>query len=1157
VDAALISYKTQPSVQSAELLRLGGVADVHLSTTVKSFATLQFRSNLGGSFAGLFFGVAFVFAFLSSVVLILKSLVLEKELRIREAMLISGLRPAVYWLSWFITHYASLALVCVGMALIGTRAFEYSSPGVLLLFYLVWTFTLVMFCYAISAFFTTSKMASIVGSLLYILTWVPAVGSTSGDGALGNAGWTATCFLPASSLYMWGLAVALLENAERGVTMETLFLNLLSTADGAGGGAATFSAGAVLLITAGSGVAYALIAVYLDLVMPRGDGAAARPWYFPATALRAAAARAACRAAAAVAPAGASSTATTALVTTSFEDHSWPTDGEVAADALLQGGVEASAHCGAPAVALCRLSKTFPLPAAQGGCVAAVDALTLNVHGGEVTALLGHNGAGKTTTIGMLCGLLPPSGGSATVSGVPLAQMDAIRRSVGWCPQHDVLWPSLTCEEHVRLYLAFRGSARAHAAAAASAALAAVGLSAKAEAAACTLSGGQRRRLSLAIAFAGNPSLVLLDEPTTGMDAFSRRRAWVFIRGQKAAGRAIVLSTHFMEEADLLCDRIAIMSAGKLAAVGSPVFLKARLGLGYHLSMHCTRCDGAGAGDGADDGALPSVVHALSALVEQHFPNAVLESAVGSELSFLLPPDGDDAEGGTPLMLPALLRHLEERGPALGCAAFGLTASTMEEVFLSIAENCGGARMSAGQLRATAVAAKRAAAALRCAPQPPLTPPSARRALLEAAAAEMEGEECEPAAWPVAKGGVSASAEGVRLVGGRLVVAQLAALLRKRLLHARRDRLSWVTQYAVPVAFFALALGLAHLGSLHAGLPATAMGPSFLANRPIRCAAAAAGLAPAEAAAFQAGLPGSDWLAVHTQWSCSPLNGSAAAAGASAAAAIAIAGPFSGLLASLVGSGAASSCMPAVQSCADLGCTPGGPPAAATLDAAVLATTRPHENCRQAAGGACGALFLTRASRAQRHFAFTLSTSPSSFHALPAMQAAADGAALSALLGRPAAITAVNHPLPRASGGGDANQALMLHMLIGMCAVLGLGCLSAATSVFLVAERRAGAKHLQLVSGVSRAAFWASTAMWDVANFCVPLALIVAAFAASALPAYTGGGALGVVAAALALFGASAIPLAYVLHFAFNDEMNSMAGQLAVYYFFGIAQTRE
>jgi ABC-type multidrug transport system ATPase subunit len=163
------------------------------------------------------------------------------------------------------------------------------------------------------------------------------------------------------------------------------------------------------------------------------------------------------------------------------------------------------------------LCKHYPSAATGGGNVLAVDNLSVSFYPGELTTLLGRNGAGKTTTLSVLCGLTPRSGGTATVDGLDVATHSlGVRRSLGVCPQHDVLWPTLSCTEHVALFAAFRGVPRARVAAEAARILHEVGLAAKAAAPAGTLSGGQRRKLSLAIAFVGGPTTVLLDEPTSG-----------------------------------------------------------------------------------------------------------------------------------------------------------------------------------------------------------------------------------------------------------------------------------------------------------------------------------------------------------------------------------------------------------------------------------------------------------------------------------------------------------------------------------------------------------------------------------------------------------------------------------------------------------------
>ena len=229
------------------------------------------------------------------------------------------------------------------------------------------------------------------------------------------------------------------------------------------------------------------------------------------------------------------------------------------------------------------------------GGVAAVNGLRFVARRGRVTSLLGHNGAGKTTTISVLTGLLRGDGGRgrAFVDGADVeTEMERARASMGVCPQFDVLWPTLTVREHLRLFARFRGIPASLAGVEADEKMAATGLTSKADRRAGTLSGGQRRALSLAIAFIGDPDVVLLDEPTSGMDPKSRRRAWAAIRRFRARTDAsVLLTTHFMDEADQLSDRVAIMSRGRLACVGSPLFLKTEFGVGYTLVVDVTSLD--------------------------------------------------------------------------------------------------------------------------------------------------------------------------------------------------------------------------------------------------------------------------------------------------------------------------------------------------------------------------------------------------------------------------------------------------------------------------------------------------------------------------------------------------------------------------------------
>lgn len=219
----------------------------------------------------------------------------------------------------------------------------------------------------------------------------------------------------------------------------------------------------------------------------------------------------------------------------------------------------------------------------QFGPKRAVDGTNMTMYNGQIFALLGHNGAGKTTTISMLTGLIEPTEGRAEVNGLDIFNdMALVRKDLGVCPQHDVLFEFLTPEDHLRLFAGFKGTPAHKIEEQVTKMLEDIDLTVQKDQLAKTLSGGQKRKLSVAIALIGDSKVVMLDEPTSGMDTSARRRLWDMLKRNKQ-GRIIILTTHYMDEADILGDRIAIMAEGKVVCTGSSLFLKKRYGVGYNL----------------------------------------------------------------------------------------------------------------------------------------------------------------------------------------------------------------------------------------------------------------------------------------------------------------------------------------------------------------------------------------------------------------------------------------------------------------------------------------------------------------------------------------------------------------------------------------------
>jgi len=203
--------------------------------------------------------------------------------------------------------------------------------------------------------------------------------------------------------------------------------------------------------------------------------------------------------------------------------------------------------------------------------VVALDSVSFKVAKGELFGLLGPNGAGKTTAVNILCGLLKPSSGFAMVGGCDVQKENVkVKELIGVCPQETAIYPYLTGVENVELFGNLYALGKNMLKARRNVLLSRMGLTQDAKRRVEKYSGGMKRRLSLILAIIHDPKIIFLDEPTVGMDPQSRRAVWDFLRELKKEGKTIFLTTHYMEEAEVLCDRVGIIDHGKLIALDSP-----------------------------------------------------------------------------------------------------------------------------------------------------------------------------------------------------------------------------------------------------------------------------------------------------------------------------------------------------------------------------------------------------------------------------------------------------------------------------------------------------------------------------------------------------------------------------------------------------------
>ncbi|KAI9006845.1 P-loop containing nucleoside triphosphate hydrolase protein [Hyaloraphidium curvatum] len=525
-----------------------------------------------------------------------------------------GMDETAYFASWFAFYGAMGLVTTLSMALITTFGGVFPRSNFLLIWamFLLYAFCMIAFAFLLTPLFRRAAVAANVGVVVTLVLSSLFVPLSLLDPP-ASALWALSLVAPVA------LALSVAEAVAWGFAGPGLqFSNLWTPLVHPG-----FSAGAaMLMLLLDVGLYYAL-AWYLDAVVPGEYGPKRHPLFFlPAFA--------------------------PAKMTTTKHGG-----GEAHPVAAPEGSpdFEPLPPDARATVSVRDLRKTYP-----GSPRPALDGASLQACEGEVLGLLGHNAAGKTTLLSILTGLFRASGGEAEVLGMDCAaRMREIRPRMGVCMQGNVLFGDLTTREHLELAAAIRHIPPGDEAAEVNRVLALLSLHDAEGKRSSVLSGGQKRKLSVGMALIGSPPVLVLDEPTAGMDAASRAALWDVLRAGRE-GRTVLLSSHDLEEVDASADRIAVLSHGKTRCGGTPMFLRQRFGVGYTLAI--------------EDAAGKDVRR----MVAEKVPEAVEETSgsEGAAEAYKIPFGASHA-------FPALFEELDAAG-----ARYDLRVTSLEDVFLGL-----------------------------------------------------------------------------------------------------------------------------------------------------------------------------------------------------------------------------------------------------------------------------------------------------------------------------------------------------------------------------------------------------------------------------------------------------------------------------------------
>lgn len=693
-----MQVSVENAIASYQWKRAGNAGNVDWNVSYSMFAHPTTQSvNIVGQAIGPFIFAANMFNF----VLLMSSVVSEKENGLRQALRTSGMLDSAFWCSWIfieliISVIFSLLLVGFG-AMFQFDFFLKNSFLVVFLLFLLFQWAMMGLAFFLAPFIGTSSGAINTGFVVFLVGWIfqgivafdfPYTPDRIGSIPIVTAVFT---LIPSDPLakgsidlgkaseegfgISWSRRSEYCQNLDNPVKEDQLYS---ANPDAYWDFNCVFPLGTIMGVLALEFIVYTAVGIYLDNVLNNENGVRKPVWYL-------------------FSPSywgyGRSKSLNKGLqrsIPCPVDDGD--NDEDVLAEESRMKGILDSKETFEDvksdlSIQVFGLQKMFPrsflaalfskLPSLRKSNKKkkknqkkatdfwAIKGSWFSIQENNIFCLLGPNGAGKTTTINCLTGVLPLTGGDALVHGESLVAtggIDRIRASMGVCPQFDILWKELTGMEHMKIYGRLKGLNTNEVRTQGAKLLESVKLTDAAQMKTGAYSGGMRRRLSVAIALLGDPLVVYLDEPTTGMDPISRRHVWDAIEAAKR-DRIVILTTHSMEEADILGDSIAIMARGKLRAIGSSIRLKQKFGSGYQISLSHDK-------NKRDE---------LNEFMKMEFGVASPTDIKGSYTTYTLPKSLEQK-------LHESLSVLEENKERFGLSDVQIHMTSLEEVFLNIAK---------------------------------------------------------------------------------------------------------------------------------------------------------------------------------------------------------------------------------------------------------------------------------------------------------------------------------------------------------------------------------------------------------------------------------------------------------------------------------------